>query len=251
LLLCDLLVVVRLVYWKRAGHRLLLWFAFVLISVALVFGLTRGAWVALAVAVIVLLVVRAPRLLLPAGVATLLAALVVPLPVLARVASITDLQDISNYDRLCMGYSGLLMIADRPLLGVGPDVVEKLYPIYRHPTAPKLQRPHLHNSFLQIAAAVGLPALGAFLWLLAASATIAWRSYRAEGGAQGPRADLYVAALVGLCAFAVAGLFEDNWGDSEVQRVFLFLLALPVCARFGARGASPDTPVVAPEGLAS
>jgi hypothetical protein len=30
-----------------------------------------------------------------------------------------------------------------------------------------------------------------------------------------------------IAAFAVAGLFENNWGDVEVQRLVLALLALP------------------------
>ena len=30
------------------------------------------------------------------------------------------------------------MIAERPLSGIGPEVVERRYPIYRHPTAPRL-----------------------------------------------------------------------------------------------------------------
>ena len=31
--------------------------------------------------------------------------------------------------------------------------------------------------------------------------------------------------------WAVAGLFEHNWGDTEVQRVVLAVLALPFCLR--------------------
>ena len=45
----------------------------------------------------------------------------------------------------------------------------------------------------------------------------------------GPRRDLYLGMLLALLAFAVAGLFEDNWADTEVQRILLFLLALPFC----------------------
>ena len=55
------------------------------------------------------------------------------------------------------------------------------------------------------------------------------RRYRAEGGAGGPRADLYLGAILALVGFNLAGLFEYNWGDVEVQRLALFLLAIPFC----------------------
>jgi O-antigen ligase len=53
------------------------------------------------------------------------------------------------------------MVAERPLFGIGPDLVEARYPIYRHPTAPRYTVPHLHNDLLQLAAERGLPALAA------------------------------------------------------------------------------------------
>jgi putative inorganic carbon (HCO3(-)) transporter len=152
-----------------------------------------------------------------------------PLRVLERTVSIFDPYDSSNYDRLCMAWTGLRMIGERPLLGVGPNMVEELYPIYRHPTSPRVERPHLHNAFLQVAAERGVPALAALLALFGGSAALSWRGFRREGGFRGPCADLWVGALLGVVAFAVAGLFEDNWSDTEVQRIVLFLLVLPVC----------------------
>jgi O-antigen ligase len=58
-----------------------------------------------------------------------------------------------------MAKAGVEMIAARPLLGVGPDVIPQRYPIYREPTAPRFWVPHLHANLLQIAAERGLPAL--------------------------------------------------------------------------------------------
>jgi hypothetical protein len=37
--------------------------------------------------------------------------------------------------------------------------------------------------------------------------------------------------IAALFAFSVAGLFENNWGDTEVQRLALLLLAAPYCLR--------------------
>ena len=72
----------------------------------------------------------------------------------------------SNRDRLAMIRSGLHIIKDDPLTGVGPDMVIQVYPHYRDPRAVKQLNPHLHNVPLQIAAERGLPALAMWLWFV-------------------------------------------------------------------------------------
>jgi|CXWL01.1.fsa_nt_gi putative inorganic carbon (HCO3(-)) transporter len=231
LLIADLLLLAYLVCgngWRSRWR----WAALVLINTALVGSLTRSAWLGLVIALTVLLAVRKPRLLLlylPLG--PLLIA-IVPEYVLLRVVSIGDVEDPSTYDRLCMAEAGLYMVAERPLFGIGPDLVRVRYPIYRHPTAPRYEVPHLHDNLLQIAAERGLVSVAAFLWLMLAAISLAWRRFREEGGHRGPRADLYLGVFVALLAFNVAGLFEYNWGDTEVQRVAFFLLAMPFCLLF-------------------
>lgn len=248
LLICDLLLAARMAFGARAGWRGSLWHwaALAAINLALLGSLTRSAWVALAVALVALVAAWRPRLLAAFPVAALLFLLLAPVPLVHRAISIVDLRDTSNYDRVCMLAAGAAMIAERPLFGLGPDMVESRYPLYRPPTAPRYQVPHLHNSFVQLAAERGLPALAAYLALTVASAWAAWRQLRREGGRRGPRADLYAGVLLALLAFNVAGLFENNWGDTEVQRPLLFALALPFCLRLAARhGGCKIEPVAA------
>lgn len=232
LLITDLLLVASMLSrerWRRPWR----WLALAAINIALLGSLTRNAWVALAVTLTVLVIARARRLLLAYVPVALLFLLLAPVPLVHRVLSIVDLQDTSNYDRLCMLDAGLAMIAERPLFGLGPEMIERRYPIYRPPTAPRYTIPHLHNNLLQLAAERGLPALVAYLALTAASFWLAWKRYRREGGAGGPRADLYLGVMLALLAFNVAGLFENNWGDTEVQRPLLFVLAIPFCLAAG------------------
>ena len=61
------------------------------------------------------------------------------------------------------------------------------------------------------------------------AAILALRRFKAEGGWSGGRADLYVGTLLVVLGFNLAGMFEDNWGDTEVQRLVLFVLAIPHC----------------------
>ena len=226
--------------WRKPWY----WLALGTISTTLVLTLTRGAWVAAIASFAIVLVLRSRRLV-PVYLAVLMVFGVLVLSFgpetwKQRISSITDPRDESNYDRLSMLQAGLFMISERPLFGIGPGMVEQRYPIYRHPTAPRVQVKHLHNSFLHIAAERGLLSLAAYLWLMAAGLRLTYRGYRGGGGEGPPRrgasetpasrsADLYLGVLLALVGFNLAGLFEANWRDSEIQRLVLFLLAVPLC----------------------
>ncbi len=215
--------------WQRPWH----WLGLATIGTTLILTLTRGAWVAASLVFALVLVLRARRL-----VPVYLAALVVAGALVTsfgsetwqrRITSITDPRDESNYDRLSMLQAGLFMVSERPLFGIGPGMVSHRYPIYRHPTAPRVFVKHLHNTFLQIAAERGLLSLAAYFWLMAAGLRLTYRGYRRH--TDGESADLYLGVLLTLVGFNLAGLFEANWRDSEIQRLVLFLLAVPVCLR--------------------
>ena len=260
LLITDVLLITQMVC-GRAARSVWRWAALALINVALIGTLTRGAWLALAGTLVCLLAAhgrrrRAPGRPLHRGrryaaifaLAALAVFLAVPPRVLRRAASIFDLDDPSNYDRLCMIDAGLHMIAERPFVGLGPDMVDHRYEIYRQPTAPRYWVPHLHNSFLEIAAERGLPSLAAYLWLMIAGVRVALRRYRREGGLGGPRPDLYLGSVLALLAFNIAGLFENNWGDAEVKRLALFALMMPFCLELADTEAEPGAqPGAAPE----
>ncbi|MEM7349825.1 MAG: O-antigen ligase family protein [Acidobacteriota bacterium] len=234
LLLGVLLLFGRLTANKGRGQPLC-WLVLLLVGSALLLTLTRGAWIAAGVILAGVLLRHARRYLLAYLIALLaagvFAAALAPETWKARIVSITDPRNESNYDRLSMLQAGLFMIAERPLFGIGPAMVRHRYPIYRHPTAPRFKANHLHNSFLQIAAERGLLSLAAYLWLMGAAIRLTYQGYRREGGDGGDNADLYLGILLAVIGFNVAGLFEANWRDTEIQRLVLFTLAAPVCLR--------------------
>lgn len=214
------------------------WIGLALVGGALVLTLTRSAWVGAFALAVAAMALQRRRVFLSFSAALVLAAasLAAVAPTLwptywQRTTSMIDLRYPSNHDRLCMLWAGGQMIADRPLTGIGPAMVREWYPAYRHPTSVRARVKHLHNTFVHMAASRGIPSLLAYLWLMVAAAWIAFEGYRREGGRAGPRADLYLGVLFALLALNVAGLFEANWRDTEIQRWTLFLLALPVILR--------------------
>jgi len=238
LLLADLLLIAQLLCGR--ARSLWRWLALAAINVALLGTLTRSAWVAFALALTLLVLLRAPRLILAYLPAAALFLWLAPATVSARVLSTFDVRNVTNYDRLCMVDAGLRMVRRHPLFGLGPGMVQRTYPLYRHPNAPRQNVPHLHNSVLQIAAEKGLIALAAYLWLLGGALVLTARRYRSGLATHDPRADIYLGVFAALLAFVLAGVFEDNWRDTEVQRVALFLLAVPYGLRGGEGGAPGD-----------
>lgn len=193
--------------------------------VALLLSYTRNAWVGLGVGLLLLAAVWRRRLLLVYPVVVLAVWALFPRAVVERAVSMVDLRQEANYDRLCMVASGVEMVRDHPWLGVGPDMVKRLYPLYRRDDAPRWRVPHLHNNALQIAAERGLPALGVYLWLLVAFFTRTWRSLPSLAGV---RRAAVAATLIAVAGITAAGLFEYNFWDAEVQYLTLVLMGAGV-----------------------
>ncbi len=191
---------------------------------ALLVSRTRNAWIGALVGLVVVAALRAPKTLwlLPGAVGLVL--LFRPAPVMERLT----LTDASSRDRYFMWQAGIDMIRDKPIFGQGPRMVEAAYPEYRWPGAPNPATPHLHNNALQIAAERGLPCLAWWLWWVAAVMADAYRESRRGALGAGwvaPASLAYIAALM------AAGLFEYNFGDSEVLMLTLLVSALPYALR--------------------
>jgi len=230
--------------FEGRGRERWLGVAAILPFAAMVLTLTRGAYVAAVAAIGAYFALRRPRGLLVLGPALVAIFLFLPADVRGRAASIVDPTDRTNRDRLAMARAGGRMIADRPIFGIGPELVKPYYTLYRDSDAPRWRVPHLHNNLLQIAAASGVFAAAAYLALLGlffARVTSLLRVDRTRNvdltpsGDQTHRAVIAAATFLSVAAVTVAGLFEYNFGDKEVLMATLPLLALPF-----ARGMRPD-----------
>ncbi len=202
--------------------------------VALFYTYTRNAMVGLVAAIGVLMAEKNWRLLLALPVLGLIFLVIAPSAIISRVQSIGDLTDPTNRDRFAMLRSGVRMVQDDPLTGVGPDSVKLVYAQYRDAIYAVDDRinPHLHNVPMQIAAERGLPALALWLWFVVVASRDLWRQLRT--GEHRAVAGAGVAAMV---AMLVAGMFEYNFGDSEFLMLFLGLITLPYAAAFDAPAA--------------
>jgi len=229
--------------WAGAGTRTLLTLLLIPVSAwTLVVSQTRSAWLGTVAGLAVALFLWAPRalLLIPAGVAFVLA--FGPHQVLDRLT----VTDASSRDRYYMLQAGIDIISERPVFGVGPGQIQTVYPRYRWPEAPNNQASHLHDNAVQIAAERGLVGFGFWVWMVFAGMRDALRVERR--GARGP-GWVSVGALAVWTAVLTAGLFEYNFGDSEILMVLLLVAAAPYAVRDA--GAGDSEKAVVPGAAAS
>jgi len=221
-----------------------IWAALVLpaVLVALVLTLSRNAWVGACAGIGTLFLLRDLRsvfrmaALLPVVLGLFIA--FAPSAVTDRLYSAVSLKEAygdsvtststvqSNRDRIAMIKSGLRIVRDNPLTGVGPDMVIQVYPGYREPTAVSQRNSHLHNVPLQIAAERGLPSLA--IWLCFVVVLLIYFVRLCKTSSLPSLASAGIACVVAMLA---AGMFEYNFGDSEFLMLFLVLITLPYAAQ--------------------
>jgi O-antigen ligase len=201
------------------------WSALVIpaLAVAVALSFTRSATIGACAAAALLLSLKDFRLVALLPILAAIAVAVAPGQVTARFTSTFNMNDPTTRDRVAMLREGEHMIEAHPLLGVGPNMVERLYAGYRDPEyAVEKVNPHLHNVPLQIAAERGLPALAVWLWFIATVVIDLSRRFHA-----GDARFFAAAGLAAVVAMLAAGMFEYNFGDSEFLMLFLILITLP------------------------
>ena len=235
---------------KRLGAHLVAGFAVAMIGLTL----TRSAWIGCSTALIVFYGSRfVPARKVSGGsvdtrerptlyavcalvglvvIAVFVSAFAGPDVFFERAVSTFSMENPNDIDRIAMVATGLRIIRAHPWLGIGPGLMERVYPAWVVDWGFRQQNPHLHNNLLQIAAERGLVGLTAWLWMMAAFGILAWRVLRSTGptGHGGAEAR---AALAALAGFLVMGMFEYNFSDSEVLMALLYVVSLPLAAGTG------------------
>ncbi|MGZ8710454.1 MAG: O-antigen ligase family protein, partial [Thermoanaerobaculia bacterium] len=195
-----------------------------IVSFALLLTFTRSVWLGWLVAIFAVLALTRPRWIAFAAPLLLIGITFLPESMFGRLVSSFDVRQSSNLDRIRMAQAGVEMIKDHPVLGVGPALVKENYPLYRKDDAPRFRPPHLHNNIIQLWAERGILAVAAYILLIALFLRECARGWR------GPARQFAEAGVAIAAGLAYAGLFEFNFGDTEVFLIMLELFALVIAS---------------------
>jgi O-antigen ligase len=212
-------------WWTRG--RLLFIAATVTMLFALVLTFSIGAWGAVCGATVVVASLRGRRAVATAALVGFGSLLTVALAALwvPRIGSHFDLQSSTSSIRLDVWRSGLNMLADHPIRGIGLDNFLYHYQHgYRLATAwqdPNLSHPH--NVLLDFWLSLGLPGpilLGALLVRFISLATVAWRT-------TGPTERGLVAGIGGaLTATLLHGVVDNSFFLSDLAVLFWLMFVI-------------------------
>ncbi|MBI4301942.1 MAG: O-antigen ligase family protein [Chloroflexi bacterium] len=191
------------------------------ILVALYFTYSRGAWLAVGSALLLVGIVRRPKRTLVWGSMAAIA-IVVAVPFLPwdRLLSTAPVEQ-----RLNLWQASVKMVRDHPILGVGLDNFLYQYPKYRLESAwaePNISHPH--NILLDFWTRLGILGVTVMLWLQATFWSAATRLYR-QWGSQGMGV-ITLALMASMVDFIVHGLIDNSFFLIDLAFVFWLIMAL-------------------------
>lgn len=225
LMIIALLLIAVVIFSRKKSERIAFGSALIVILVGLVLTQTRNVYVGLAAGCVVLILVWRPALLALLPFVLSLAVLLCPPFLRERIFSIADLDDASVQRRIVMCGVGMAIVADYPLFGTGPQQLVQIYDRYK-PSPADPHEVHLHNNPLQLAAERGIAAALIWIWLLAALG-IGHARIKSMPNAPPHVKAASAGAFSVIVAVFTAGLFEYNFGDSEILMLFLLAMAVP------------------------
>jgi O-antigen ligase len=212
------------------------------LGVVVVFTFTRGIWVSLLAALVILswlFTRRAAFALAGAGVVALAALLLTPSSLRTRALSMADLG--TNVERLLLWETAWNMVRDRPILGVGVGNFRTAQDAYVREEVPlAMTRTHAHNVWLQAAVERGVLGMLALLWLVIALFAAAARALRRTAAADAKGYALAAGGLAALGGFFIDGMVQNNLGDSQAALLFWVVAGVVlVCGRGGGDTVAP------------
>jgi O-antigen ligase len=138
----------------------------------------------------------------------------------------------SNQDRILMWETGIAAIKDHFWLGIGYDNDAVIMPDYREKISKSTgHRFHnkagigVHNIYLQTWVNFGLFGILGYMGILAVFLFQTIRGLLKTTAYTYENSILW-AGLAGVCGFMIAGFFENNFRDGEVQAMLLILMGL-------------------------
>ncbi len=226
MLICGVASAYLLYKKDMKGRMVLLLVVAVLVS-AEILQFKRGSWIALFCVLMVQGLMKSRKIILPV-IAIFAALFCLYQPARGRLLNIRREFSQGTGGRIEMWRTAPSIMRDYPV-GTGLDNVETLMYMYNPSIELKEGRErhsHLHNSYLQVLVETGPLGLGAFLSFCAVFLLVSYRLFRRVREKYPYEKSLLLGSFSSFVGFLVNGLFEHNFGDSEVVMVVFFLMGL-------------------------
>jgi len=247
----GLLMIMGLITLARAMFKnpkeIFLLVPIVVISICLLFTLTRQAWFGFLIGLAFLLFAWRKNLFLIFSVSIIVLVLVFPNQMdngiqnsvskhpnlnsftwnlKHRLQTMVTGNDPTFHMRLALWRGGWKIFKDDPLTGCGFRCVDLVHTQHPDETGHIGRIRGMHNNFIQLAVDTGIFGLSAWLWIWFCFYRLLYRQ------AKDPQSDpkelwITFGSAAAVISFLVGGVFESNLYDSEVVMVLYLIMALP------------------------
>lgn len=230
LFLCFLFSAFIFGHGQNRWVRLFVGTSTIVVFFAAVFTMSRGVWLGIVVAALVMTFFLERRLRV-----AVLAAIVVVFAtsyfasndVASRVQTVLNPAFRSNSERVLIWKMNWEMFRDNPVLGVGYGENESLISdYYRKAGIENGMVGHAHNTFLQVLAGTGIVGFLLFGFFIVYFFVISVRLWRRLSREREWEKTLLLGAIGAQVFMQISGLTECNFKDAEVNHNFMFILAL-------------------------
>ena len=211
-------------YEKIKKKKLFIFISLIFILTSILFSLTRSVWIGIIVSISAFIIYYKPKILYFAIPIILVLVIVLPKSVQNRFYSIFDMNNETNKDRIFMYETGFNIFKKYPLFGIGANNLNKNVYKENMPEEAKNINPHLHNNFLQILIERGIITL---ISLILAFVSIFINLIKKIKNSLNLEKIVSIAGLFVFISFIIAGLFEYNFGDSEIKFLIFYFLSIP------------------------
>lgn len=210
-------------------------------SACLYFTDSRGAWLAMAVLIGVLLLLfyawwreYLPRFwqiwLLPLVFGSLAGLLIIAFitlePLRLRLMSIfAGREDSSNNFRINVWEACFKIIRDYPVIGIGPghDAFNQIYPRYMNSRYPALSA---YSVYLEHVVEMGYLGFGCFLWLVTVTCNHGLQQLSYLRQTRNKRGLYLIAAIAATASLAFHGFVDTVWYRPQINTVWWLILAI-------------------------
>jgi len=194
-----------------------------LLLINLLLTLSRGSYVALAIAVFVFILIMEKRLIILLMGFMLTLPFILPPSILARILSIVNFSDTSTSIRISIWRGSLRIISDFWLSGVGQglDAYHTVYPYYSLAAANTL---HSHNLYLQMLVGIGIGGFFVFICILACFIRAMVNFLRRTNEFR--LKVMCAAIIVGMIGFLVQSAFDYTFFNYRILLMFYLYIGL-------------------------
>lgn len=215
-------------------YKIFLFVCFFLGLVGLLLNQTRGAWLAVFLAILIISFIYLPAaklktMIIFLAILGIAGTMFLQVPVLkVRLESINDTKMQSNSERILLWESSLKMFQDHKLLGVGLGQYSKTYNDmsrgYKSTEAKEILE-HAHNNFIHMLAENGIVGVIGFVYMFGYFIRQSLKGWWHERN----QYDLMIISM--LFTFLIQGLTEYNFGNSALMKTFWLLFGCLLISR--------------------